>query len=123
MEKYKSKILAYITSEFLFLCWRDLLIKEKKVNVDISRNKNYFEPISKNWFKKTAILIKNGHLSYKIFKGSLSSNDNSSKSLLNKVKFLIIQNAFTFVLRISFESYFVSCYNLCVTDTLVLLFV
>jgi len=119
MRKYKPRILDYITSELLILCWQDLLAKEKDFNTGYN-NKRFFEPLSKNWFTKTSYLISSGNFNYKIFNENLSlSKYSSSKSLLKKLKFLVIQNAFLVVLRVYFDNYFLSYYNFCGVDILI----
>lgn len=115
MRKYKLRILDYITSELLVLCWRDLLIKEKDYNSIYSNKIRFFEPLSKNWFKKTSYLIRNGNFNYKIFDEKLSL----SKNLLKKLKLLIIQNAFIVVLHVYFNNYFLGYYDLCGVDILI----
>lgn len=120
MRKYKSRILDYITSELLVLCWQDLIVKEKNSSTIYNNHQKFFEPLSKNWFKKTSYLIINGNFNYKIFNENLSlSKYSSTKSLLKKLKFLIIQNAFMIVLRVYFNNYFLSYYNLCGIDILI----
>lgn len=114
MRKYKLRILDYITSELLVLCWRDLLIKEKNSNCIYNNKRRFFEPLSKNWFKKTSYLISTGNFNYKIFNEKLSlAKHPYTKNLLKKLKLLIIQNAFIVVLRVYFNNYLLGYYNLC----------
>lgn len=120
MKKYKSRLLSYITPELLFLCWRNLLITGKDINLIYVNEKNFSEPLSKNWFKKTSALIKSANFNYEIFNKDLYlPKHRVTKTFLNKVKCLIIQNAFIFVLRFQFDDYFSNCYNFCDTDILI----
>jgi len=92
-----------ITSDFLYYSWIDLKNKSKNLfnSSDIGRS----EPLSKNWFNKTSVLIRRGTYDYKNVR---SEDDRSSeyypmyfskKLFLRKLKNKIIENAFVLILE------------------------
>lgn len=114
MGKHEISVVSYVTPELLFLCWRNLIVRKNKSSFSRINENNFFEPLSKNWFKKTSDLINSGDFDYKIFRKKLYFyNPQACKKILNSVKCLVVQSAFIFVLRFHFSNYFLDCYNFC----------
>lgn len=113
----KVRLISYITPEFLFLSWKNLISVDNFNNLSYVSKKNCFKPISQYWFKKTSYLINKGIFSYRVFnKDIYLSRYHSRKHILNKIKFLVIENALIFLLRFHFNSYFSSHSDFCDTE-------
>lgn len=93
------KLRDLITSNFLYYSWVNL--KSKKGNSFDLREINCNEPLSKYWFSKASLLIRNGVYDYGInYKSNFSSLYSFDKKVfLRKLKNKVIENAFLLILE------------------------
>lgn len=79
------KFRDYINEQFLLYTWNNL-------KIDLRFIKN-FEPIGKNWFKKTAFLLRKGLFIYSNFHINNRNFSNCKKNSLGLLKYKIIESA------------------------------
>lgn len=86
-----------INEQFLLYAWNSLKSDEGSIKI--------FEPISKNWFKKCAFLMRKGVFPYDNLYESNNKILNKKKNSLKLLKYKIIERAIVSILILRLERY------------------